>query len=83
MAGSSTLTFVELAHETYSALPSGARAISVGCSAVGQTAATVFASRSRTATAAFAHRLTNARFAPGSTSTPYGNELSRAGRLPP
>jgi hypothetical protein len=37
--GSSTLTLVELAQATNNVLPSGDRAISVGCDSVGQVAA--------------------------------------------
>src|SRR4051812_41431725 len=52
VAGSRTLTFVELAHATYRASPFGDSTISVGCSAVGHVAVTAFLSRSITATAA-------------------------------
>ena len=62
-----TLTLVEFAHATYSASPFGLSTISVGCSALGHVAAIVFVPRSMTATAARFHRLTNARFPPGST----------------
>src|SRR5437764_12655982 len=41
-AGSRTLTFVELAQATYSALPSARIAISVGCFSVAQVAVTFF-----------------------------------------
>ena len=63
---SRTLTRVELAQDTYSVLPSGDRAISVGWLSVGQTAATRSLSRSSTATPDLPHRLTNRRLPPGS-----------------
>ena len=64
---------MELAHATYSALPSGESTISVGCSAVGHVATTAFFSRSMTPTAARFHRLTNARLPSGDSTQTYGN----------
>src|SRR5579875_537348 len=63
---SRTQTRVELAQETYSVLPSGVRAISVGWLSVGQTAAMRSLSRSITATLDLPHKLTNSRLLPGS-----------------
>src|SRR5262245_45627432 len=60
-AASSTSTRVELAQATYSVLPSGDSAISVGWLSVFHVASRRSLVRSMTATAAVPHRLTNRR----------------------
>src|SRR5262245_27636149 len=61
LSASSTLTRVELAQATYSVLPSGDRAISVGWLSVFHVAATRSLVRSTTATPDAPHRLTKSR----------------------
>src|ERR1700733_10603284 len=64
-SASRTLTRVELAQATYRVLPSGDSTISVGWLSVFQVAVTLPASRSTTATAEPAHRLTSSRLPSG------------------
>src|SRR5215469_15706751 len=72
LAVSRTLTLVELAQATYSSLPSGERAISVGCCSVGQVSTTVFFAGSTTATQDFNHSVVQIRFREGSARQAYG-----------
>src|SRR6185369_7233423 len=74
--------WVLLLHDTYSTFAFASMAISVGWLAVFHTLASLFVSRSITATPAFAHKLTNSRLPPGSTTAVYGYELFGAGFAP-